>query len=67
MAATTATAAKKRSPHVSVFVASDNADVRPWFETNLPKGWKLIKPDQELSKPDMVFGLVNGEVRLQMG
>jgi hypothetical protein len=46
------TAAKKRSPHVSVFVASDNADVRPWFETNLPKGWKLIKPTRELPKPD---------------
>jgi hypothetical protein len=46
------TAANKRSPHVPVFVASNDAGVKPWFETNLPKGWKLIEPARESPKPD---------------
>jgi hypothetical protein len=40
------------SYQVSVFVASDSRDVRPWFESNVPKGWRVIMPDKELPKPE---------------
>ena len=38
---------------VSVFVASDNAKARTWFEDNVPnKYWHVVKPGKEFSRPE---------------
>jgi len=37
---------------VSVFVASDNAIARPWFERHVPNNWHVVKPSKFLPKPE---------------
>jgi len=37
---------------VTVFVASDNAAVRPWFGDNAPEGWRVIASGKEFPKPE---------------
>mmetsp|Transcript_12577 Transcript_12577/g.14298 ORF Transcript_12577/g.14298 Transcript_12577/m.14298 type:complete len:403 (-) Transcript_12577:117-1325(-) len=36
----------------SIYVASDNGDVQPWFEANIPKNWTVIQPGKRMPKPD---------------
>jgi len=36
----------------SVYVASDNAEVRPWFGANIPKHWNLVQPEKFMPKPE---------------
>ena len=36
----------------TIFVASDNSDVRPWFEQHAPKGWKVVAPTKFLPRPE---------------
>ena len=37
---------------VTVFVASDSDNARPWFEARIPEGWKLVRPGRVLPKPE---------------
>lgn len=36
----------------TIFVASDNSDVRPWFEQHAPVGWKVVAPTKFLPRPE---------------
>jgi len=38
--------------NVTVFVASDNAAVRPWFGDNAPDGWRIIASGKKFPKPE---------------
>mmetsp|Transcript_25773 Transcript_25773/g.30376 ORF Transcript_25773/g.30376 Transcript_25773/m.30376 type:complete len:401 (-) Transcript_25773:126-1328(-) len=35
----------------TIYVASDNESVRPWFDSNVPKNWEVIQPKKVLLKP----------------
>ena len=51
-----------RPPPVSVFVLSDRDTVAPWFESNMPEGWKVVRAGVEMEKPES--GVWFGEVRI---
>jgi len=36
----------------TIFVASDNVDVRPWFEEHAPPGWKVVLPPKTTPLPE---------------
>jgi len=36
----------------TIFVASDNNNVRPWFEQHAPTGWKVVIPTKALPRPE---------------
>lgn len=37
---------------VSIYVASDSGEVRPWFDANVPKNWNVIQPKKVMPKPE---------------
>ena len=37
---------------VSIYVASDSDEARPWFDANVPKNWNVIQPKKVMPKPD---------------
>ena len=37
--------------HTSIFVASDNPSVQPWFRKNSPPEWTIVKPGKIIPKP----------------
>jgi hypothetical protein len=43
---------QKLPKRVSLFVASDSAKTRPWFEEHAPKDWRVVKPGRELPRPE---------------
>jgi len=47
--------------NVTLFVASDNTDSRPWFESNVDTRWKVISPVKKIQKPEngVWFGEAN--------
>ena len=40
-----------KSEQVSVFVASDNENTRPWFEQNVPNNWHVLSSRSRIPKP----------------
>lgn len=36
----------------TLFIASDNADTRPWFESRISKSWTIVKPAKSMPKPE---------------
>ena len=42
----------RNASKVAVYVASDNAGVRPWFEANVPNNWNIVMPEKVMKKPE---------------
>lgn len=51
-------ASRDRTRDISVFVASDNDSVRPWFQQRLPQHWRIISSGRSMTKPSsgVLFG-----------
>lgn len=43
---------RKDAKVVSVFVASDMENARPWFEANAPDNWHIVKPGKVIPRPE---------------
>ena len=51
--------ASKDGRDISLFVASDNDSVRPWFQQRLPQNWRIISSGKSIVKP--TSGVLFGE------
>ena len=45
-------AQSRKATKVSIFAASDNTVVRPWFDRNSPSNWNTIYPGKSMPKPE---------------
>eukprot|EP00804_Cyclotella_cryptica_P010504 CCRYP_012317-RA/>CCRYP_012317-RA protein AED:0.24 eAED:0.24 QI:0/0/0/0.66/0/0/3/0/269 len=42
---------KRQARNISVFVASDNPNVRLWLHNHVPLSWNVIQPEKKVPKP----------------